>query len=162
MDCSLPGSSVHGIIPARILEQGAVFYFRGPSPPGPNLCLLNLLHWQVDSLPLVPCGKPIFSKRHMKKVKNNLNNILNLCNISKNFFFFLKFIILIEANYFIMLWQLLPYIDMNQPWVYMCPTILKPSSTSLPTPSLQVVTEHQLWVPYFMYQICTGHLFYIW
>ena len=24
-----------------------------------NLCLLSLLHWQVDSLPLVPPGKPV-------------------------------------------------------------------------------------------------------
>ena len=37
----------------------------------------------------------------------------------------------LEANYFIILW-LLPYIDMNQPWVYMCPPILK---TTLPPPS---------------------------
>ena len=34
--------------------------------------------------------------------------------------------------------------------------------TSLPTSSLWVVTEHQLWVPCFMHQTCTGHLFYIW
>ena len=37
----------------------------------------------------------------------------------------------------------LPYIDMNQPWMYICPTILKP----LPTPLLWAVPEHQLWVP---------------
>ena len=35
----------------------------------------------------------------------------------------IKLFILI-ANYFIMLWWFFPYIDMNQPWVYMCPTIL--------------------------------------
>ena len=29
-----------------------------------------------------------------------------------------------ELNYFIMLWWVLPYIDMHQPWVYLCPTIL--------------------------------------
>ena len=33
-----------------------------------------------------------------------------------------------EANYFTILWWFLPYIHMNQPWVYMCP----PSWTSLP------------------------------
>ena len=64
-------------------------------------------------------------------------------------------------NYFIILWWFLLYIDMNQPWVYMCSPILKPPPTSLPTPSLWVVPEHWLWVPCFMHQTYTGHLFYI-
>ena len=42
------------------------------------------------------------------------------------------------------LWWFLPYIDMNQPWVYMCSTILNTPSTSLPTPSLWIVLEHHL------------------
>ena len=33
MDCSLPGSSVHGILQARILEQIAIFFSRGSSDP---------------------------------------------------------------------------------------------------------------------------------
>ena len=33
MDCSLPGSSTHGIFKARVLEWGAVFFSRGPSRP---------------------------------------------------------------------------------------------------------------------------------
>ena len=33
MDCSLPGSSVHGIFQARILEWVAISYFRGSSWP---------------------------------------------------------------------------------------------------------------------------------
>ena len=36
-----------------------------------------------------------------------------------------------EANYFTILWWVLPYIDMNQPQVCMCP----PSQTPLPPPS---------------------------
>ena len=36
-----------------------------------------------------------------------------------------------EANYFIILSWFLPYIDMNQPWVYMFP----PSHTPFPLPS---------------------------
>ena len=31
-----------------------------------------------------------------------------------------------EANCFTILWWFLPYIDMNQPWVYMCPPPWKP------------------------------------
>ena len=33
MDCSLPGSSVHGILQARILERIAIFFSRGSSDP---------------------------------------------------------------------------------------------------------------------------------
>ena len=33
MDCSLPGSSVHGILQARILERVAIFFSRGSSRP---------------------------------------------------------------------------------------------------------------------------------
>ena len=34
MDCSLPGSSIHGIFQARILEWVAISFSRGSSPPG--------------------------------------------------------------------------------------------------------------------------------
>ena len=50
MDCSPPGSSVHGISWARILEWVAIsssrgiFLIQGSNP--------HLLHWQVGSLPL--------------------------------------------------------------------------------------------------------------
>ena len=43
----------------------------------------------------------------------------------------------------------------------MYPTILNPTATSLPTSSLWVVPEHQLWVPCFMHQTCADLLFYI-
>ena len=33
MDCRLPGSSVHGIFQARILEWGAISFFRGSARP---------------------------------------------------------------------------------------------------------------------------------
>ena len=47
MDCSPPGSSVHGILQARILE--CHFLFQGIFlTQGLNLCLLCLLLWQVD------------------------------------------------------------------------------------------------------------------
>ena len=41
--CSLPGSSVHGIIPARILEWVAIFSFMA-EPPG------NPIHTQTHKL----------------------------------------------------------------------------------------------------------------
>ena len=41
VNCSLPGSSAHGIFQARILEQIAVSYFRGsPRPKDGNPHLL--------------------------------------------------------------------------------------------------------------------------
>ena len=58
MDRSPPGSSVHGISQAKVLEWAAVSSSRTFPDPGKELCLLSLLHWQVDSLPLAPCGDP--------------------------------------------------------------------------------------------------------
>ena len=37
MDCSPPGSSVHGILQARILEWVAVYFFRDLPDPGIGL-----------------------------------------------------------------------------------------------------------------------------
>ena len=44
MDCSLPGSSVHGILQARKLEWVAMHSSRGSSRPKDWTCLLKLLH----------------------------------------------------------------------------------------------------------------------
>ena len=66
MDCSLPGSSVHGNLLARILEWVAISLPKEYSQPkdpltqGLYLSLLHLLHWQVNSLPLAPSGKTIW------------------------------------------------------------------------------------------------------
>ena len=63
ISCSPPGSSVHGILQARILEWVALPSSRGSSrhrdqtqrsdPP-----LFCPPHWQAGSLPLAPPGKP--------------------------------------------------------------------------------------------------------
>ena len=59
MDCSLPASSIHGIIQARILEWVAISYSGGSSQPRDQTCVFYIyLHWQVGSLPLAPPGKP--------------------------------------------------------------------------------------------------------
>ena len=39
MDCSLPGSSVHGILQARILEWVAISFSRGSSQPRDWTCI---------------------------------------------------------------------------------------------------------------------------
>ena len=59
VDCSPPGSSIHGIFQAKMLQWIAISFSRGPSLPRNEIffflisgCLLLLLHWQADSLPL--------------------------------------------------------------------------------------------------------------
>ena len=55
MDCSPPGSSVHGILQTRILQWVAISSSKGFFPTrGLNPGLLN---WQVDSLLAEPPGK---------------------------------------------------------------------------------------------------------
>ena len=59
MDCSPPGSSVHGILQAGILEW-IPFPYPGDVPKlGIEPRLLYLLHSQEGSLPLAPSGKPV-------------------------------------------------------------------------------------------------------
>ena len=54
---SPPGSSVHGILQARILDWIAMPSSRGSSwPRDQTLCLL---HWQEGSFPPAPPGKPL-------------------------------------------------------------------------------------------------------
>ena len=63
MDCSLPDSSVHEILQARILEWVAISFSRDLPNPGikPSSSVSPAL--QVDSLPTEPPGKPLFVKR---------------------------------------------------------------------------------------------------
>ena len=56
MDCSPPGSSVHGILQARILGWVAISFSRGFFLIQGSK--LHLLHWQEGSLPLASPGKP--------------------------------------------------------------------------------------------------------
>ena len=66
MDCSPPGSSVHGILQARILEWVAICFSRGSSNPGikPGSPIL-----QANSLPSEPPGSE--SESHLV-VSNSL------------------------------------------------------------------------------------------
>ena len=56
MDCSPPGSSVHGILQARILESVAISFSRESSQPRDQTHFS--LHWKVDSFPLSHQGSP--------------------------------------------------------------------------------------------------------
>ena len=78
MDCSLPGSSVHGIFQVRILESVAISFSREISPThGSKLCLLDVLHCQVDYLQLSHLWSPwLYVCTHVK--------LLQLCPILCN------------------------------------------------------------------------------
>ena len=60
IDCSPSVSSVHGIFQARILEQAAIFSFRGSSGPRDQTLAFQLLHWQADIFPTGPPGKSYY------------------------------------------------------------------------------------------------------
>ena len=48
MACSPPGSSVHGILQARILEWVAIFFSRGSSRPRDQTCVSCVGRWILD------------------------------------------------------------------------------------------------------------------
>ena len=55
IDCSLPGSSVHGIFSGKSSGVGGNFFLQGIFQiQGSHPHLLRLLHWQAGSLPLAP------------------------------------------------------------------------------------------------------------
>ena len=57
VDCSPPGSTVHGILRARILEWVAMPSSKGSSRPRDWTHIY--LHWQTGSLPLAAPRKPL-------------------------------------------------------------------------------------------------------
>ena len=72
MDSSLPGSSIHGFLQARILEWVA-FLFSRRSSQRSNLCLL---YWLADSLSLSYQESPLLLSQKKKKKKE----IMAICS----------------------------------------------------------------------------------
>ena len=69
-DYSLPASSVHGILQARILEWVALPSSRGSSQARGGTQVSCHLYWQAGSLPLAPPGKPIKDSVQAPKLIN--------------------------------------------------------------------------------------------
>ena len=66
MGCSLPGSSIHGILQARILEWVAVTFCRESSQPRDQIHVCYIyLHWQAGFLPLASHGNTHKLIKHM-------------------------------------------------------------------------------------------------
>ena len=61
MDYNSPGSSVHGIFQAGILEWVATSSSRDLPDSWIKPVSCRLLHWQADSLPLYHLGSPVTS-----------------------------------------------------------------------------------------------------
>ena len=66
MDSSSPASSIHRHSPGKNTGVGCHDLLQGIlTTQGWKPYLLCLLHWQVDSLPLVPLGKPFWCHRNI-------------------------------------------------------------------------------------------------
>ena len=74
MDCSLPGSSVHGILQARILEWVAIPFSRRSSQPRDGT---QVSHIAVDFLPSQPPGKLLITTIKYQILKYNDWEMLN-------------------------------------------------------------------------------------
>ena len=82
MDCSLPGSSVHGDSPGKNTGVDCHFLLQGIFPTqGLNPHLLSLLYSPEGSLLLVPPGKP---KRALYCPKTNSHNTSSSLPIPPN------------------------------------------------------------------------------
>ena len=79
MDPSPSGSSIYGILQARILEWVAIpSSNRSSRPRDLNLQLLRLLHWQAGSLPLAPTRQPfpcLPTIRLLKQITSSYGNL---------------------------------------------------------------------------------------
>ena len=112
MDCSLPGSSVHGILQARPVKWVAIPFSRGFSQPRdwtPHL--LQLLYWQVDSLQSEPPYIYIHTHIYIYKISCiyilctlHIENYMYI-NIYTNINMHLKSIVLGKNTYIQSLWR---------------------------------------------------------
>ena len=85
MDCSLPGSSVHGMFPGENPGVGCRFLFQRIFPTqGSNPSLLCLLHWQVGSLPLAPSWKSLLIYGEKGNAEINIHVYTEMGNFSKD------------------------------------------------------------------------------
>ena len=67
-------------------------------------------------------------------------------------------------SFFILLYNIvlvLPYIELNLPWMYICSPSWTPPPTSHPIPCLWVIPVHQPWAPCIMHWTWTGDSFHV-
>ena len=98
MGYSLPVSSVHGILQARIQEWVAKPSSRDSSWPREWTQVLCLLHWQVGSLPLVPPGKPALPWLH---AMTGSCFLIKICFQTKDILSIILYKWFLRVNYFL-------------------------------------------------------------
>ena len=77
VDCSPPGSSVHGILQARILEWVAISFSRGSSPPRDQTQVSRIAGRCLTSEP--PGKPPVWIKNLTTAKKNQLWHLFCCC-----------------------------------------------------------------------------------
>ena len=113
MDCSPPGSSVHGILQARILEWVDIPFSRGSSVPDPGI-EPGSPTLQADSLPSETQRKPfLLIKKNQKYQLHSCWDYTHSLIATADWLrtqeiFEINLFILIGGNYFTLLWWSLP------------------------------------------------------
>ena len=72
MDCTLPGPSLHGIFPAKILEWVAMHSSKGSSQPKDQTCIFCVSWIAGGFFAVEPSGKPSLSLRKCKLSQNKI------------------------------------------------------------------------------------------
>ena len=72
MDCTLPGPSLHGIFPAKILEWVAMHSSKGSSQPKDQTCIFCVSWIAGGFFTVEPSGKPSLSLRKCKLSQNKI------------------------------------------------------------------------------------------
>ena len=140
VDCSLQGSSVHGILQARVLEWVAISTSKGSSHPGIEQESPASPNWQVHSLPLSHQGSPIMQHTILFIIADFFS-WLQILQTEILVFSFLSWILScsVDSERFARLTQsqvswtaLIHLLDLhlhvNHSWVY-CPLALQPRPT---------------------------------
>ena len=83
VDCTLPGSSVHGILQSRILKWVAIPFSRRSSRRRDQTYAAHLLHRQANSLTLVPPWKHqpvphVVNKQWLKALSHHTSDKLQV------------------------------------------------------------------------------------
>jgi len=87
MDYSPPGSTVHGVFQARILERVAISYSRESSQLRDQTPASHFLHWQADSLPLHQLGSLMLKLTIAKHTFYSRTVLLNSMSLHQRYWY---------------------------------------------------------------------------
>ena len=120
MDCSPPGSSVHGISQARVREWCChallQWFFQ---TQGSNQQLLSLLHWQVGSFPRGPPGSRLSFVEGAKlcplsRYLVSLPSFFFVCFVFLSFLFFSSYFLALLLIILLWIWVSQSLMDIEE------------------------------------------------